>query len=365
MRRAAPSSSGPAPDARRRAALRAGAAGPAAAARRRRAASPSRRRLRRRPGAARPASPSTRSRARSRRRSSRGGTWRYPLGTDRKGRDILSRVILGTRISLAVAVGAIALGGLVGTGLGFLAGYRGGWVDALIMRAADGFLAFPVDPDRAGAGRHRRPELRRGRHGARAHSVGALRPAGAGRGALLEDARLHRPRAGWPARAGRTSSGATSCPTWPTASWSSRTLQVGWAIIVEASLLVPGRGRPAADADVGRAWSRRGSRSSSALVDLGLPRRRHDGRRAVASTSWATGSGTPWTRGCGSCDGRTQHPGGGWRVASSPAHSRDWLRRDAVGCRHRRCRPGRALDAMTIEQPTRFEFVINRASREG
>jgi peptide/nickel transport system permease protein len=71
------------------------------------------------------------------------GDWRYPLGTDRKGRDILSRVILGTRVSLAVAMGAIALGGLVGTGLGVLAGYRGGWVDALVMRAADGFLAFP------------------------------------------------------------------------------------------------------------------------------------------------------------------------------------------------------------------------------
>ncbi len=60
-----------------------------------------------------------------------------------KGRDIPSRVILGTRVSLAVAVGAIALGGLVGTGLGVLAGYRGGWVDALVMRAADAFLAFP------------------------------------------------------------------------------------------------------------------------------------------------------------------------------------------------------------------------------
>jgi len=73
----------------------------------------------------------------------KGGSWSYPLGTDRKGRDILSRVIMGTRVSLAVAAGAILLGGVVGTGLGVLAGWRGGWVDALIMRAADAFLAFP------------------------------------------------------------------------------------------------------------------------------------------------------------------------------------------------------------------------------
>jgi peptide/nickel transport system permease protein len=72
-----------------------------------------------------------------------GGSWTYPLGTDRKGRDILSRVILGTRVSLAVAAGAILLGGVVGTGLGVVAGWRGGAVDGLIMRAADAFLAFP------------------------------------------------------------------------------------------------------------------------------------------------------------------------------------------------------------------------------
>jgi peptide/nickel transport system permease protein len=72
-----------------------------------------------------------------------GGSIEYPLGTDRQGRDILSRVIVGTRLSLSVAALSILVGSTVGTGLGLLAGYRGGWVDALIMRTVDITLAFP------------------------------------------------------------------------------------------------------------------------------------------------------------------------------------------------------------------------------
>lgn len=72
-----------------------------------------------------------------------GGSWEHLLGTDRLGRDLLSRIILGTRYSLGIAASAIFLGGIVGTVLGLLAGYRGGWIDAVIMRAVDVFLAFP------------------------------------------------------------------------------------------------------------------------------------------------------------------------------------------------------------------------------
>jgi peptide/nickel transport system permease protein len=71
------------------------------------------------------------------------GLWTYPLGTDRLGRDILSRILLGTRMSLGVAAVALLIGGSVGTTFGIIAGYCGGWRDALIMRVADGFLAFP------------------------------------------------------------------------------------------------------------------------------------------------------------------------------------------------------------------------------
>jgi peptide/nickel transport system permease protein len=74
----------------------------------------------------------------------KGGTWEHPLGTDRKGRDVLSRILVGTRNSLSVAAASIVIGGLIGTTLGLLAGYRGGWVDAVIMRSVDAMLAFPA-----------------------------------------------------------------------------------------------------------------------------------------------------------------------------------------------------------------------------
>ncbi len=72
-----------------------------------------------------------------------GGSWEYPLGTDKQGRDVLSRLMHGARISLAVSCLAILLGGVLGTGLGMLAAFRGGLTDAILMRIVDIKLAFP------------------------------------------------------------------------------------------------------------------------------------------------------------------------------------------------------------------------------
>ena len=73
----------------------------------------------------------------------RAGSWNHPLGTDRLGRDILSRIMYGARVSLAVALISIASGALVGTALGLIAGYYGGTWDHLIMRLVDIKLSLP------------------------------------------------------------------------------------------------------------------------------------------------------------------------------------------------------------------------------
>src|SRR5512138_202055 len=65
------------------------------------------------------------------------------LGTDHLGRDVLSRAIYGARVSLLVGLAAVVVGGIVGAGLGLLAGFRGGWTDSVIMTLADAQLAFP------------------------------------------------------------------------------------------------------------------------------------------------------------------------------------------------------------------------------
>lgn len=73
-----------------------------------------------------------------------GGSAEFLLGTDSLGRDVLSRVIHGTRISLMVAALALFFGGFVGSVLGLISGYCRGWIDSVLMRLADSMLSFPM-----------------------------------------------------------------------------------------------------------------------------------------------------------------------------------------------------------------------------
>lgn len=73
-----------------------------------------------------------------------GGNSEFPLGTDQQGRDILSTIMYGSRVSLLVAVCAVVVAIFMGVGLGLLAGYVGGRLDSFIMRLADIQLTFPA-----------------------------------------------------------------------------------------------------------------------------------------------------------------------------------------------------------------------------
>lgn len=72
------------------------------------------------------------------------GNASYLLGTDDQGRDILSALMFGARISLVVGVASVLLSMVIGVALGLLAGFRGGWVDGFIMRLCDVMLSFPA-----------------------------------------------------------------------------------------------------------------------------------------------------------------------------------------------------------------------------
>jgi peptide/nickel transport system permease protein len=73
-----------------------------------------------------------------------GGSLAHPLGTDHVGRDELSRLIFGARVSMIVGITAVLVAGTIGTLLGILSGFLGGWVDQVIMRVSDAWLALPA-----------------------------------------------------------------------------------------------------------------------------------------------------------------------------------------------------------------------------
>jgi len=72
-----------------------------------------------------------------------GGSWTYPLGTDNLGRDVLVRLLYGSRVSLLVGFAAVLVAEIAGILLGLFSGYYGGKLDSLIMRVADIFMAYP------------------------------------------------------------------------------------------------------------------------------------------------------------------------------------------------------------------------------
>jgi peptide/nickel transport system permease protein len=72
-----------------------------------------------------------------------GGSFTYPLGTDQVGRDIWSRIVHGSRISLIVGICAVGISMFIGVTLGLVSGFTGGWVDSVIMALVDIMLAFP------------------------------------------------------------------------------------------------------------------------------------------------------------------------------------------------------------------------------
>ena len=72
------------------------------------------------------------------------GAQGHLLGTDSLGRDVLARIMTASRISLEIGISSVAIGGVLGVGLGMVAGYFGGWLDDVVMRITDAVLAIPI-----------------------------------------------------------------------------------------------------------------------------------------------------------------------------------------------------------------------------
>ena len=120
----------------------------------------------------------------------------YWLGTDDLGRDILSRIVHGSRLTLFVVMLVAIIAAPIGLIVGTVAGYAGGWTDAILMRITDIFLAFPKLILALGLRRRARPRHRERRARHRHHLVAALCPHRARRDADRAQLRLSSPPCG-------------------------------------------------------------------------------------------------------------------------------------------------------------------------
>ena len=164
------------------------------------------------------------------------GRREFLLGTDEQGRDVLSGVLFGLRLSMGVGFAAVALAMVIGLAAGLLSGYRGGWLDAFLMRIADAQLTFPAILVAMLLDGVARSVLPRSVHETLGIPVviGAIALAqwvpfarAARVGTLVEREKGYVQAAQVMARPGGPSSSGTCCPTCSGRSWSSP--PSGWA----------------------------------------------------------------------------------------------------------------------------------------
>ena len=165
----------------------------------------------------------------------------YLLGTDHLGRDVLSRMVFGTRVSLTIGFAAVAVGGVVGGLLGLVAGFRGGWVDEVVMTVADAQLAFPFILLAIGIIAVLGPSFPEPDHRGRALGLGDLRPRAPVAGPVAPPARL-RERDPGARRLGAPRAVRHILPNVASTFMVIATLELARAIVLEATLSFLGLG---------------------------------------------------------------------------------------------------------------------------